>query len=137
MLAESGRKSNFADIDVAGWQWAVLLGLIVLMLLVDLLVVHKEAHEVSTKEAAIESAVWITVGVAFTGVVWWWFGSQAGGEYISGYLIEESLSVDNVFVWALIMGTSLYRSDINTGFCFGASLGRWRSVLFSSSPVLR
>lgn len=104
MLAESGRKSNFADIDVAGWQWAVLLGLIVLMLLVDLLVVHKEAHEVSTKEAAIESAVWITVGVAFTGVVWWWFGSQAGGEYISGYLIEKSLSVDNVFVWALIMG---------------------------------
>jgi tellurite resistance protein TerC len=48
--------------------------------------------------------VWISIGVAFTGVVAWWFGSQASGEYISGYLIEKSLSVDNVFVWALIMG---------------------------------
>ena len=75
MLAESGRKSNFADIDVAGWQWAVLLGLIVLMLLVDLLVVHKEAHEVSTKEAAIESAVWITVGVGVLRVL---FGGGSG-----------------------------------------------------------
>jgi len=103
-VAASERNSNLADIDVAGWQWAALLGMIVAMLLVDLLVVHKDAHAVSTKEAAIESAVWITVGVAFTGVVAWWFGAQASGEYISGYLIEKSLSVDNVFVWALIMG---------------------------------
>ena len=73
------------------------------MLLVDLLVVHREAHEISTKEAAIESAVWISIGVAFTGVIVWWFGAPASGEYISGYLIEKSLSIDNVFVWALIM----------------------------------
>ena len=63
-----------------------------------------EAHEATTREAAIESAVWVSCGVAFTGVIWWWFGAQASGEYISGYLIEKSLSVDNVFVWALIMG---------------------------------
>jgi tellurite resistance protein TerC len=104
VLADSERKANLADIDVAAWQWAVLVGLIFALLLVDLLVFHKEAHEVDTKEAAIESAVWIGIGVAFTGVIAWWFGSQASGEYISGYLIEKSLSVDNVFVWALIMG---------------------------------
>ena len=74
------------------------------MLLVDLLIVHKEAHEIDTKEAADRVGVWIGFGVAFTGVVAWWFGAQASGEYISGYLIEKSLSVDNVFVWALIMG---------------------------------
>jgi len=101
LAADSGRE-NLVDIDVHAWQWVVLLALIVALLLVDLLVVHREAHEVKTKEAAIESAAWITIGVAFTAVVHWWFGLAASGEYISGYLIEKSLSVDNVFVWALI-----------------------------------
>jgi TerC family integral membrane protein len=97
------RASNFVDVTVHNWQWMVLIGLIVALLLVDLLVFHREAHEVSTKEAAIESTVWISIGVAFMFVVIWWFGGAAGGEYISGYLIEKSLSVDNVFVWALLM----------------------------------
>ena len=97
------RSGNFVDVTVHNWQWMVLLGLIVGLLLIDLLVFHREAHEISTKEAAIESAAWISVGVGFMFVVIWWFGGAAGGEYISGYLIEKSLSVDNVFVWALLM----------------------------------
>jgi tellurite resistance protein TerC len=55
------------------------------------------------REAAMESAVWIGLGLAFTGVIAVGFGAGASGEYISGYLIEKSLSVDNVFVWALIL----------------------------------
>ena len=82
----------------------MLLALIVALLMIDLLVVHKEAHKIETKEAAIESAVWISCGLAFSLVIWWWFGGAATGEYLSGYLIEKSLSIDNVFVWALIMG---------------------------------
>jgi tellurite resistance protein TerC len=97
------RSGNFVDVTVHPWQWMILLGLIVGLLLLDLLVFHREAHEISTKEAAIESAAWISVGVGFMFVVIWWFGGAAGGEYISGYLIEKSLSVDNVFVWALLM----------------------------------
>ncbi len=104
VAAESSGGGNFVDIDVAAWQWGALLATILVMLLVDLLVVHREAHEVGTREAAIESVVWISCGLAFTGVVAWWFGAQASGEYISGFLIEKSLSIDNVFVWALIMG---------------------------------
>ena len=104
LAAESGSRENFAVLDVEPWHWIVLLAIIVAMLLVDLLVVHKEAHEVRTKEAAIESAVWIGCGLAFSFVIWWWFGGAATGEYVSGYLIEKSLSIDNVFVWALIMG---------------------------------
>ena len=62
--APDGRPAgNHLHIDVAAWQWAVLVGLIFALLLVDLLVFHKEAHEVDTKEAAIESAVWIGIGV--------------------------------------------------------------------------
>ena len=74
-----------------------------MLLVADLLLVHRKPHAPTTKEAAIESAVWISIGVAFTGVIFAWHGGQAAGEYISGYLIEKSLSVDNVFVWALIM----------------------------------
>ncbi len=104
LAAEGGSRENFAVLDVEPWHWVVLLVIIMAMLLVDLLVVHKEAHEVQTKEAAIESAVWIGCGLAFSFVIWWWFGGAATGEYVSGYLIEKSLSIDNVFVWALIMG---------------------------------
>jgi predicted tellurium resistance membrane protein TerC len=64
--------------------------------------VHRNAHEIHTKEAAIESAVWISAGLLFGLVVLWEFGSQAAGEYMGGYLIEKSLSVDNVFVWAVL-----------------------------------
>jgi tellurite resistance protein TerC len=104
LLAAEGGTRNFADITVELWQWGALLGIIVALLLIDLLVVHREAHEIRTKEAAIESSVWIACGLAFSLVVWWWFGGAATGEYMSGYLIEKSLSIDNVFVWALIMG---------------------------------
>jgi tellurite resistance protein TerC len=104
LAAEDGPRGNFAELDVHWWHWVVLLGIIVSLLLVDLLVVHREAHEIDTKQAAMESAVWISFGVAFTGAIALWFGAQASGEYISGYLIEKSLSIDNVFVWALIMG---------------------------------
>lgn len=102
VLAAASR-GHFVDLDVHAWQWLVLLALIVALLLIDLLVFHREAHEISTKEAAVESAVWISLGVGFSLVVLWWFGGAATGEYISGYLIEKSLSVDNVFVWALLM----------------------------------
>ncbi|MCB1001106.1 MAG: TerC family protein [Acidimicrobiales bacterium] len=84
------------------WAWGALLAFIALLLVVDLVVFHKEAHEVETKEAAIESVVWVSIGLAFTFVIWFAFSGAAAGEYISGYLIEKSLSVDNVFVWALI-----------------------------------
>jgi TerC family integral membrane protein len=128
LLASDGASGDFVDITVHAWQWAVLLGLIFAMLLVDLLVVHREAHEIATKEAAIESAVWISIGVAFTGVIVWWFGAAAGGEYISGYLIEKSLSIDSVFVWALIMSYFLvplkYQHRVLFWGIFGALLLR-------------
>ena len=99
----SGSSDNFASFDVAPWIWVAFLAFVSVLLVADLLLVHRKPHAPTTKEAAIESAVWISIGVAFTGVIFWWHGGQAAGEYISGYLIEKSLSVDNVFVWALIM----------------------------------
>ena len=102
VIASTGASEGFVDIEVPGWAWAALLAFILILLLIDLLVIHRVAHEVSTREAAIESAVWIGIGLSFTFVMWAGFGGAAAGEYLSGYLIEESLSIDNVFVWALI-----------------------------------
>ena len=103
MLASDAAKEGYAEFHVALWVWGAFLALVVTLLVADLLLVHRTAHVITTKEAAIESAVWISIGVAFTFVVWGAWGGQAAGEYISGYLIEKSLSVDNVFVWAMIL----------------------------------
>ncbi|MEY3559449.1 MAG: hypothetical protein RL374_2155 [Actinomycetota bacterium] len=98
----AGSSSGKVNLAIEGWHWPVLLGVIGAMLLIDILVVHRNAHEIHTREAAIESAVWISVGLLFGLVMLWEFGSAAAGEYMGGYLIEKSLSVDNVFVWAVL-----------------------------------
>ena len=87
---------------VPWWAWAAVIGFTLLLLALDLLVLHREAHEVSLREAGRQSAFYVAVGLAFGGVIWAWRGPEAGGEYLAGYLIEKSLSVDNVFVFALI-----------------------------------
>jgi tellurite resistance protein TerC len=100
--AADDAAGDFASFDVPTWAWAALVGAIVAMLVVDLLLVHRTAHVISIKEAAIESAVWISLGLGFGLVLLIWQGGQAGSEYYAGFLIEKSLSIDNVFVWAVI-----------------------------------
>jgi tellurite resistance protein TerC len=102
LLAAEDASENFASFTVPVWIWAAFVALVAVLLIADLLLVHRTAHVISFKEAAIESAVWIAIGLSFTLVVFGWHGGQAAGEYLSGYLIEKSLSVDNVFVWAVI-----------------------------------
>ena len=102
LAAGDSRSQHFASFDVHWWQWAAFVGFLAVLIVADLLLVHRTAHEITFKEAAVESAIWIAIGVSFTGVVFWWHGNQAATEYISGYLIEKSLSIDNVFVWAVI-----------------------------------
>ena len=100
-LAASTR-GDFARIDVPLWAWVALVGGITALLVADLLIVHRRPHAVSFREAAVESSMWIAIGVSFTAVVALAFGGDAAGEYITGYLIEKSLSIDNVFVWAVL-----------------------------------
>jgi tellurite resistance protein TerC len=102
VLGASSGGGGKVDIDVDIWHWPLLIGVIAVLLLVDILVIHRNAHEVHTKEAAIESAVWISFGLVFALFILWEFGGPAAGEYMGGYLIEKSLSVDNVFVWAVL-----------------------------------
>lgn len=103
LAAKNDTENLGADIEVAPWAWAAFIALIAVLLLADLFLFHRDAHEISIKEAAITSAFWVTLGVSFTFVIWATLGGAAAGQYLTGYVIEKSLSVDNVFVWAVIL----------------------------------
>ncbi len=87
--------------DVPLWLWFAVLGVIVAMLAIDLFA-HRKAHVIGVREAAVWSIIWVSLGVAFGGYIWWEYGAELGQQYYAGYLIEKSLAVDNVFVWAII-----------------------------------
>jgi tellurite resistance protein TerC len=87
--------------SVPAWAWIATLAVILAVLAVDLLA-HRHARPVTVREALAWSAVWLVLGTAFGAVVWAAWGGQRAGEYFGGYLIEKSLAVDNIFVFALI-----------------------------------
>ncbi|MGH2827014.1 MAG: TerC family protein [Actinomycetota bacterium] len=87
--------------DVPMWGWIAFIAFIIAMLAIDLFL-HRDNHSVSVKEASIWSLVWIIMGTSFGGLIWWLEGGTLAAEYITGYILEKSLSVDNIFVFALI-----------------------------------
>jgi tellurite resistance protein TerC len=90
-------------LDVPAWLWITFIAGVVVMLAVDLLA-HRKAHVIGFREAAGWSAVWVVLSLVFAGVVWAVLGSNAAVEFTTAWLLEKSLSVDNLFVFALIFG---------------------------------
>ncbi|MGY8914288.1 MAG: TerC family protein [Flavobacteriales bacterium] len=111
------------DVEIAGWIWIALAAFIFLLLIVDLKLVMKNPHKINTKEAAWYSAAWISLGVAFTGVIYFWMGAKPAGEYITGYLIEKSLSMDNVFLWAVLFSYFKVRKEYQHKVLFWGIFG--------------
>jgi tellurite resistance protein TerC len=103
LVAAEDVRQSFASFNVPAWEWIALVVLVPALVLGDLYVLHRVEREITLRKAAIESGVWISIGLAVGVAVALLHGAQAGGEYLSGYLLEESLSVDNVFVWAVIL----------------------------------
>lgn len=83
-------------------HWVAFLGFLGTVLAVDLLILNREAHDVPFKEAMAWTGAWVGLAAAFGVVLWMWRGGQPAAEYTAGYLLEWSLSVDNVFVFVLI-----------------------------------
>lgn len=90
--------------------WAGFLGLVLVLLAVDLGVFHRRRHALSFREASLWTLFWISLGVAFTAVVFWLYEQQAPGtggqkvqEYLTGYILEKALSVDNLFVFLVLL----------------------------------
>ncbi len=84
------------------WIWMLFLGIVISLLAFDLGVLHKDDHVIGVKESLLLSAGYISVALVFGAWVWWYLGAQSGMQYYTGFLIEKSLSMDNVFVIALI-----------------------------------
>ena len=84
------------------WMWVGFNAFVLAMLALDLGVFHRRAHEVSLREAAAWSAVWVTLALAFNYGIYHFMGAKAGLEFLTGYLIEKALSVDNIFVFVLV-----------------------------------
>ncbi len=87
---------------VSIWLWVGFHALVFLLLALDLGVFHRKAHAVSLKEASIWSAVWVSLALLFNLGIYLWAGREPALEFLTGYLIEKSLSIDNIFVFVLI-----------------------------------
>lgn len=109
--------------DVQAWTWFVALAVIGGALAVDLLAFHRDAHEVTLREAVASTAAWVALGLGFGVLVWSVGGSHAAGEYYAGYLIEKALSVENVFVFALLLGAFAVPRELEHRVLFLGVLG--------------
>src|SRR5687768_2732607 len=86
------------------WGWIGFNAVVLTLIVVDLLVFHRRPRHVSLKEAAAWSALWVGLSLTFSLVVFRYMGRTSGLEFLTGYLIEYALSVDNIFVFVLIFG---------------------------------
>ena len=98
-------SAMFADVmGKPAWVWLLFIGIVLALLVLDLGVLQKRVREIGVRQSLMLSAFYIGAGLAFGGWIWWSQGSTSGMEYMTGFLIEKSLSLDNVFVISLIFG---------------------------------
>lgn len=135
------------------WVWIVFIACILVFLALDLGVFNKENHVIKTKEASIWTAIWVTVALSFSGVIYWLFSTglvdnptglspnTAVLKYVTGYLIELSLSVDNVFVIAVIFSSfkipPIYQHRVLFWGILGAIIFRALMILFGVALITR
>ncbi len=86
----------------ATWLWLIFIGVVVALLAFDLGVLHRDDHEIGIRESLWLSGGYISVATLFGGWLWWQLGAQSGIDYFTGFIVEKSLSMDNVFVIAMI-----------------------------------
>ena len=117
--------------------WLGVIAVILVMLAIDL-IAHRKASVISIKEAAIWSSIWVATGVLFGVYVWVEFGSEFGQEYFSGFVIEKSLAIDNVFVWALIFAAFAVPREFQHRVLFLGVLGAlvFRGIFIAGGAVL-
>ncbi len=105
------------------WMWSGFVVLVLLMLSIDLGVFHRTAHEVKFREAITWSGVWIGLALLFNYGIYRWFGTERALEFLTGYLIEKALSVDNVFVFLVLFTFFAVRKEYQHRVLFWGVLG--------------
>ena len=114
------------------WFWVGFNVFVLAMLALDLGVFHRKSHEVRFKEAMAWTGVWVVLALIFNAAVYYWWGAQAGLEFLTGYLIEKSLSIDNVFVFLLIFSYFKVPSKYQHEVLFWGILG---ALIFRASFI--
>ena len=114
----------FSDfLGTATWLWLVFLAVVFSLLAFDLGVLHRDNREIGVKESLLLSAGYITAGLLFGLWVFFQKGGDASMDYLTGFLIEKSLSMDNVFLMAMIFSFLAIRASTSTRCCSGESWG--------------
>jgi len=123
------------------WMWAAFTGVVLTMLALDLGVFHRQAHVVGVREAAIWSVVWVSLALAFNGWLAASFGAQRGLEFLTGYLIEKALAVDNIFVFLVVFASfkvpASYQHRVLFWGIFGALLMRALFIFAGAALLMR
>lgn len=128
--------------------WSAFFALVAILLFIDLAVVNRKSHVVTMREAIRASVVWVAIAFAFSGFVWWAYtdlmpnpaypASQAVTEYITALLVEKSLSVDNIFVIAMLMSFFRVPSDQQHRVLFWGIIGAvvFRGIMIAAGAAL-
>ncbi|MCU0296895.1 MAG: TerC family protein [Candidatus Nanopelagicales bacterium] len=110
MIPAAAASGGEPSLFVPGWLWAVTVGIVVLLITFEFIQATRNPHEVQIREAAIQSVIYVAIAIAYGVFFGWWSADQTppeggsyGLEYFAGWLIEKSLSVDNLFVFVIIM----------------------------------
>lgn len=123
------------------WLWVGFGAVILFMMSLDLGLLNRKAHTPTYKEASIWSGVWVTLALIFSGVIFWHQGKQEGLEFLTGYVIELSLSVDNLFVFLLIFSyfkvPSKYQHRVLFWGVLGALIMRVTIILLGTALITR
>ena len=123
------------------WLWIGFNGFVLIMLCIDLGVFHRKAHIVSMKEALSWTAAWVSLALVFNLGVWHYLGQQKALEFFTGYVIEYSLSVDNMFVFALLFSyfavPPLYQHKVLFWGILGALLMRAVMILVGAALIAK
>lgn len=123
--------------EIPVWAWLTVLGVIACMLAIDL-IAHRTAHVIGVREAAGWSIFWVASGITFGGIIWWLFGAEFGQQYFAGFVIEKSLAVDNVFVWAIIFAAFAVPPQFQHRVLFLGVLGAlvFRGIFIAAGAAL-
>jgi tellurite resistance protein TerC len=120
------------------WPWLVFNLFILLMLALDLGVLRRNSHEVTLKEAAVWSVAWVAMSLIFNAGVYYFMGQDAGLAFLTGYLIEKALSIDNIFVFVLLFSYFQVPPQYQHRILFWGVLGAlvMRGVMIAAGAVL-
>lgn len=126
---------------VTYWHWLAFTAFVVTMLVLDLGVFHRHSRETSMREAGIWTTVWFLLAMVFNGLLWRWQGPVAAYEFLTGYLVEWCLSMDNVFVFAVIFGyfrvPKKYQHRVLFWGILGAVVMRLTFIIVGSEVIKR